>query len=218
MQQDSFGGLFTDPFQGTARGEAIRLATEKERKPWRGRIPGETGIWIFIGGDILAFSIIFLVIVSARMDEPALFEQSRRSLHIEFGALNTLLLLVGSLLVVRAIRALRIGAANAPKLFAFTALCGLVFVVNKGIEYSMLVNDGHSISENLFYGYYFIGTALHLFHLMLGIIGMVIAYRIAKRPAQTNRQMQLTEVFGAYWHLVDLLWVILFPLLYLMRV
>ncbi|WP_293772721.1 cytochrome c oxidase subunit 3 [Sporichthya sp.] len=218
MQQDPLAGLFGDPFQGTARGEAIRIATEKERKPLKGRIPGEAGIWIFIIGDLIAFSIIFLVIVSARMDEPEVFEASRHSLHIEFGALNTLLLLVGSLLVVRAIRAMRTGSGGAPLLFGLTWLCGLIFVVNKGIEYSMLINDGHSIDENLFYGYYFIGTALHLFHLVIGMIGMFVAYRISKRAVHTNREMQLAEVFGAYWHLVDLLWVILFPLLYLMRV
>src|ERR1700756_153830 len=99
------GGLFTDPFEGTARGEAIRVATEREHKPLRGRIPGEAGIWIFVAGDMLAFTIIFAVIVSGRMDQPAVFEHGRQTLHIQFGALNTLLLLGGSLLVVRAMRA-----------------------------------------------------------------------------------------------------------------
>jgi nitric oxide reductase NorE protein len=212
------GGLFTDPFQGTARGEAIRVAAERERKPLRGRIPGEAGIWIFVTGDMLAFTIIFAVIVSARMDQPAVFEQGRQTLHIEFGALNTLLLLVGSLLVVRAIRALRTGSDRAALLFGLTALCGVAFVVNKGFEYSMLIDEGHVINENLFYGYYFFATLLHLFHLLLGIAGIVIAARIAKRQFNTSRELKLCEVFGTYWHLVDLLWVILFPLLYLMRV
>jgi nitric oxide reductase NorE protein len=212
------GGLFTDPFQGTARGEAIRVAAERKRKPLRGRIPGESGIWIFVTGDMLAFTIIFGVIVNGRMDQPAVFEQGRQTLHIAFGALNTLLLLVGSLLVVRAIRALRTGSDRAALLFGLTALSGGAFVVNKGIEYSMLIDAGHGINENLFYGYYFFATLLHLFHLLLGVGGMLIAIRIAKREVNTSRELKLCEVFGTYWHLVDLLWVILFPLLYLMRV
>ena len=215
---NSLGGLFTDPFHGTARGEAIRVAAERERKPLRGRIPGEAGIWIFVTGDMLAFTIIFAVIVSGRMDQPAVFEQGRQTLHITFGALNTLLLLVGSLLVVRAMRALRTASDRAALLFGLTALCGAAFVVNKGIEYSMLIGEGHGITENLFYGYYFFATLLHLFHLLLGIGGMLIAVRIAKRAVNTSRELKLCEVFGTYWHLVDLLWVILFPLLYLMRV
>jgi nitric oxide reductase NorE protein len=215
---DSIGGLFTDPFQGTARGEAIRVAAERERKPLRGRIPGEAGIWIFVAGDMLAFTIIFAVIVSGRMDQPAVFEQGRQTLHIQYGALNTLLLLGGSLLVVRAMRALRTGSDRAALLFGLTVMCGVAFVVNKGIEYSMLIGEGHGITENLFYGYYYFATLLHLFHLLLGIAGMVIAVRIAKRQFNTSRELKLCEVFSTYWHLVDLLWVILFPLLYLMRV
>jgi nitric oxide reductase NorE protein len=212
------GGLFTDPFQGTAKGEAIRVAAERERKPSRGRIPGEAGIWIFVAGDMLAFTIIFAVIVNGRMDQPAVFEHGRQTLHIQFGALNTLLLLGGSLLVVRAMRALRTGSDRAALLFGLTVLCGVAFVVNKGFEYSMLIGGGHGITENLFYGYYYFATLLHLFHLLLGIAGMVIAARIAKREFNTSRELKLCEVFSTYWHLVDLLWVILFPLLYLMRV
>lgn len=212
------GGLFTDPFQGTAKGEAIRIAVERERKPLRGRIPGEAGIWIFVTGDMLAFTIIFAVIVNGRMDQPAVFEQGRQTLHIQYGALNTLLLLGGSLLVVRAMRALRTGSDRAALLFGLTVLCGVAFVVNKAIEYSLLIGAGHGITENLFYGYYYFATLLHLFHLLLGIAGMIIAARIAKREFNTSRELKLCEVFSTYWHLVDLLWVILFPLLYLMRV
>lgn len=217
-QHDPLGGLFSDPFQGTARGEAIRVAAERDRKPMRGRIPGEAGIWIFIVGDLLAFTIIFGVIVSARLDEPTVFEESRKTLHVEYGALNTLLLLVGSLLVVRAIRALRTGNGRAALLFGLTVLCGVGFLINKVIEYSLLNDEGHGFNDNLFYGYYYFSTLLHLFHLLLGILGMLVAVRIARRPVQTSKQKQLCEVFGAYWHLVDLLWVVLFPLLYLMRV
>ena len=218
MTQDPFGGLFQDPFQGTARGEAIRLATEKERKPMKGRIPGEIGIWIFLFGDMIAFGLIFITFVSARMDDPEMFESSRRTLHLAFGAANTLLLLCGSLLVVRGIRAMRTGTGNATLLFSLCWLTGLAFVINKFIEYSWVISDGHNIGTNLFYGYYFIFTAAHLLHLVLAMIGMAVVVRISRREVYTAKDQRWAEVFGAYWHLVDLLWVILFPLIYLMRI
>lgn len=218
MTQDPLGGLFSDPFQGTARGEAIRVAAERERKPMKGRIPGELGIWIFLFGDMLAFGLIFIVFVSARMDEPEVFETSRRTLHLEFGAINTLLLLCGSLLVVRGIRAMRTGSGNAPLLFGLCWLTGLAFVVNKFIEYAWVIDDGHTVGTNLFYGYYFIFTVAHLIHLVLAMVGMAVVWRISRRPVHTAKDQRWAEVFGAYWHLVDLLWVILFPLIYLMRV
>ncbi|MGQ0632460.1 MAG: cytochrome c oxidase subunit 3 [Sporichthyaceae bacterium] len=217
-QSGSLGGLFGDPFSGTPRGEAIRVAQERERKPMRGRVPGEIGIWVFMLGDMVAFALMFIVFMSARMDEPEVFESSRLTLHLEFGAINTLLLLVGSLLVVRGIRALRTGSDRAPLLFLLTGLTGLLFVVNKFIEYAWVTNDGHSLSDNMFYGYYFMLTGAHLLHLVLAMVGMIVVWRISKRDVLTGKDMRNVEAFGAYWHLVDLLWVILFPLIYLMRV
>jgi nitric oxide reductase NorE protein len=215
---DPLGGLFGDPFHGTPQGEAIRVAVERDRKPLRGRVPGEIGVWAFIGGDMMAFGLMFAVFMSARMDEPELFEQSRKTLHLFFGATNTLLLLVGSLLVVRGIRALRTGSGRAPLLFALCWLCGLSFVVNKFVEYSMVIGDGHAIGDNLFYGYYFILTSVHLLHLALGMVGMSVMWKISRRQERSAKDMRNVEAFGAYWHLVDLLWVVLFPLIYLMRV
>jgi nitric oxide reductase NorE protein len=215
---DPLGGLFGDPFSGTPRGDAIRATQQRERKPRRGRIPGEVGIWVFIFGDLMAFGLMFVVFLSARMDEPETFEQSRRTLHLAFGALNTLLLLVGSLLVVRGIRALRTGTGRAPLLFALCWLCGLWFVVNKFIEYSWVTGDGHTMGTNMFYGYYFMLTGVHLLHLLLAMIGMAVMFRISRRGELGAKDTRTIEALGAYWHLVDALWVILFPLIYLMRV
>ena len=210
--------VFEDPFQGTSRGAAIRTAAGHNRKPQRGRVPGEVGIWVFIAGDLMIFSAIFLVFTSARMDEPTVFETGRETLHIGLGAINTLILLVGSLLVVRGIRAMRTESRRAPLMFMLCWLCGLHFVVIKLVEYSLILGDGHSLGDNLFYGYYFIFTGVHLLHLVLAMAGMAIMWRISRRPLYTSKDMSHVEVLGAYWHLVDLLWVILFPLIYLMRV
>jgi nitric oxide reductase NorE protein len=113
---------------------------------------------------------------------------------------------------------MRTGAGNATLLFSLCFLTGLAFVVNKFIEYSMVIDDGHTIGTNMFYGYYFIFTAAHLLHLVLAMVGMAVVVRIARHEVYTAKDHRWAEVFGAYWHLVDLLWVILFPLIYLMRV
>jgi nitric oxide reductase NorE protein len=167
---------------------------------------------------MLAFGLIFITFVSARMDDPEMFEESRRTLHTGFGAINTLLLLCGSLFVVRGIRAMRTGSGQASMYFGLCWLTGFVFVVNKFIEYAWVIDDGHNVGTNLFYGYYFIFTIAHLIHLVLALLGMAIVWRISRRPVHTAKDLRWAEVFGAYWHLVDLLWVVLFPLIYLMRV
>lgn len=216
--RDSLGGLLGSTVQQAPSGPGNRPDADRQRKPPRGRIPGELGIWIFIFGDMTAFALMFIVFESARMDEPKVFEASRRTMHLPFGAVNTLLLLLGSLLVVRGLRAVRTGDRRAPLLFGLCWLCGLIFVVDKIIEYTWVANDGHSVSDNLFYGYYFLFTAAHLLHLLLAMLGMAVVVRISRRPVHTAKDLRHIEVFGAYWHLVDLLWVILFPLIYLMRV
>src|SRR5438093_7048347 len=103
----------------------------------RRHIPGEAGMWIFILGDMAVFALLFGVYLYYRAADPGLFRSSQAHLNQTFGAVNTLLLLSSSLLVVTAVRALRRGSARvAPWLFAGAFVCGLGFVVNKYLEYS----------------------------------------------------------------------------------
>ena len=138
-------------------------------------------------------------------------------LHITFGAVNTLLLLTSSLFVALGVRAIRerISIRLAKPLFAGAFLCALGFVVNKFFEYrDMLVSDLYP-TENAFYTYYYVLTGIHLTHLIAGMCVLVFLYRMAQKSAWETKDERAIENGASFWHVVDLLWVVLFPLLYL---
>ncbi|WP_250282549.1 MULTISPECIES: cytochrome c oxidase subunit 3 family protein [unclassified Frankia] len=203
---------FVDPF-------ASRTARAPQWRPrGGGRVPGEIGIWVFIFGDMLVFGLFFGVFVHERSRSTELFEQAHETMNLTFGAVNTLLLLTGSMFVVLGLSALRGGASRpGSRMILVTLLCGAGFVLNKYLEYSDKIDAGHTPSANSFYMYYFVFTGIHLLHLLIGMIGLVIMYRIARKPVLEARDIRNLEAGACYWHLVDLLWIVLFALLYLMR-
>ncbi|WP_293234785.1 cytochrome c oxidase subunit 3 [Mycolicibacterium sp.] len=180
------------------------------------RIPGEPGVWIFLFGDMLVFGVFFATFMYQRAQAPELFDESRRTLSIGIGLTNTLVLLTSSLLVVTALRAIRTSQRFAARWLLIGALvCGLTFVGLKAVEYTAKVDEGHTPEQNAFYTYYFILTGIHLFHVLVGIVVLVLLLTQTRHVGLSATRMALFEGGGCFWHLVDLLWIILFPLLYL---
>lgn len=180
------------------------------------RVPGETGIWVLLFGDMLVFGVFFATFMVERSKAPEVFDASRRILHAGIGVTNTLVLLLSSLCVVVAIGALRGGAGGlATRAFWLAAACGLTFVGFKGFEYISLIAGNHGIGVNHFFLYYFILTGLHLFHVCVGIVVLAALSGQASRAEISATRMAVIESGGCFWHLVDLLWIVLFPLLYL---
>jgi nitric oxide reductase NorE protein len=100
-------------------------------------------------------------------------------------------------------------------MFAGALVCGLAFVGLKVVEYTAKVSEGHVPTENNFYMYYYVLTGFHLLHVLIGIV-VLVSLIVAARIAQPSRtRMAFIEGGGCFWHLVDLLWIVLFPLLYL---
>lgn len=193
--------------------------TANSREPARrGHVPGEEGIWVFIFGDMLVFGILFGTYLYYRAKDVALFTTSQQVLNTTYGLINTLLLLFSSLLVVMAVSAVRQGQPQpAPRLLIGAIVCGLAFSVLKVIEYSGKIDMGLSPQSNSFYMFYFFLTGLHWFHLLIGLGVLTYMYFSARRPALDAKQFAWFEGAGCYWHMVDLLWIVLFPLLYLMN-
>ena len=180
------------------------------------RIPGEPGVWIFLFGDMVVFGAFFATFMYERAKAPDVFDESRRTLSIGIGLTNTLVLLTSSLLVVTAVRALRAEERLAARWLLIGALgCGLAFVGLKAVEYTAKVNEGHVPDENAFYLYYFILTGIHLFHVLVGIGVLVLLLTQTRHAELSATRMALVEGGACFWHLVDLLWIVLFPLLYL---
>ncbi|TPG37332.1 cytochrome c oxidase subunit 3 family protein [Mycolicibacterium hodleri] len=190
---------------------ALPPATSGQR-----RIPGEPGVWIFLFGDMLVFGAFFTTFMYQRAQAPELFDESRRTLSIGIGLTNTLVLLTSSLFVVTALRAFRSSERLAARWLLVGALvCGLTFVGLKAVEYTAKVSEGHSPQQNAFYMYYFILTGLHLFHVLIGIVVLIVLLTQTRQAELSATRMALTEGGACFWHLVDLLWIVLFPLLYL---
>lgn len=180
------------------------------------RIPGELGIWFFVAGDLLVFSLFFVVIAQTDREQAALFARSRAMLDLWIGIANTILLLTGSWFVAIAVEHCRqMRQAMARRFFLFAILCGLGFVANKGIEWGGRIASGITPMTNDFFMLFFVFTGIHLFHVLLGLVALLFIRRVSARAVVGAHEMRIIESGATFWHLVDLLWVVLFALLYL---
>jgi len=179
-------------------------------------LPGEIGIWIFVCGDLMVFTLFFVLIALGNRDQAALFAQSRALLDVRLGLLNTLLLLTGSWLVAAGVGDARNDQdARARVKFAFAIGCALGFIADKAIEWSALLGAGKTPATNDFYMYYYVFCGIHLFHVVLAILFLGAMIRACARGVRDAGRDRLVESGGVFWHLVDLLWIVLFALLYL---
>jgi nitric oxide reductase NorE protein len=203
------------------RGRPARPSSEVRDRTDATRVPGEVGLWTLIFGDILAFAVFFAVFMYNRGADPALFDQSRRQLNVGRGVANTLLLLTSSLFVVIVVHAYGHGSRRlAARLSVLAVACGLGFVVNKAFEYHAEISRGFTPATNAFFMFFYTMTGIHLFHVVVGLAGLLVMLRVARRrvvPAAAPRQLLVLEVCAIYWHMVDLLWVVIFSLLYLVK-
>jgi nitric oxide reductase NorE protein len=180
------------------------------------RIPGEQGTWVFLFGDMLVFGVFFATFMVERSKAPVVFDAARKTLHLDIGLLNTLVLLTSSLLVVAAVGGIRTGARSIAARALLAAIgCGVLFVALKVSEYALLAGAGHTPGDNRFYLYYFILTGLHLLHVIIGIVVLILMLIQTRRVELSATRLAVIEGGGCFWHLVDLLWIVLFPLLYL---
>jgi nitric oxide reductase NorE protein len=182
------------------------------------RIPGEPGIWVVIFGDMMVFSVMFVSFVLARRDDRALFHASAARLSQPCGLVNTVLLLTSSWFVTTAVHAAREGRGRSAALhFRLAICCALGFVVTKMIEYSDKIRAGIVINTNDFYMYYYVLTGIHLLHVLIGLGLLFCMARYAAGGAIDAKRVGHLESGASFWHLVDLLWIALFALLYLLR-
>jgi len=182
-------------------------------------VPGEAGVWVFLFGDLLIFAAAFAAFLYERTDDPVLFDRSQQALDQTYGIVNTFVLLASSLLVVVAMRAVRAGRpALAGRLVLGALGCGALFVALKGLDYVDRIQSGAAPAANPFDMYYFVMTGMHLFHVVLGLAVLVAVHRLVRRPGiPTTSQAAFVEGGACFWHMVDLLWLLIFPLLYLVH-
>ena len=182
------------------------------------RLPGVEGVWVFVIADMTVFAVLFGSFVVSRHHNPALFEASRHALNPNFGGVNTLILLTSSWCAALALDAVRKSSfVLAQRFIGGALLCGVAFMVSKAIEYTEKLEAGVSLLTNDFFMYYFTLTGIHLFHVLAGNIVLIVLWFMARSRSFDPERPVVLECGAIYWHMVDLLWIILFPLLYLMR-
>jgi nitric oxide reductase NorE protein len=185
----------------------------------RARLAGDEGIWFFIAGDLCLFSVIFALFMTGRIHTPALFEHSRLSLHLGLGVFNTLVLITSSYFMARAVVANRHGArADVVRNLGLALGIGSIFAIVKAFEYGALFSSGISPVTNNFFMYYFVLTGLHLMHYLGGIAAITVTIVRARKVTPLDDDTRWIESVAVYWHMVDLIWIFLFPMMYLLRV
>jgi len=180
--------------------------------------PGDLAIWVFIYAELLVFGVFFLAYAFARARNVELFNESQLSLDRTFGAINTVALITSSYFVVRSVAAIRAGAHHrcARWLFAGMGMGGL-FLAVKVMEFSDKLGQGITLSTNTFYMFYLSLTWFHFLHVVMGMVILAVVAMKARRGGYTAEAHQGVETGASYWHMVDLVWLILFPLVYVMR-
>jgi nitric oxide reductase NorE protein len=180
--------------------------------------PGDLAIWVFILAELLAFGVFFTAYAITRMKNVALFDEMQLTLDRNAGALNTVLLITGSWCVARAVAAIQHDRRLASaRWLLWGILSGAGFVVVKLFEYSAKFAVGINLGTNTFYMFYLSLTFFHFMHVILGMVILLAVWLKARRGGYTAADHHGLETGASYWHMVDLVWIILFPLVYVMR-
>lgn len=182
------------------------------------RLPGVEGVWVFVAADMLFFTALFLSTMIGRRDAAEVFEAGRLTLDPNYGGINTLILLTSSWFFVLAVNAAKQDRFDEISRWLLAAFgCGVAFGISKAFEYGAKLSAGITPASSDFYMYYFILTGFHLLHVIGGSVMLMVFWKMSRRRAFDRQRLAVLESGGLYWHMVDLLWIILFPLLYLMK-
>jgi len=192
------------------------MNTDRNASTIRAHLPGEPSMWFFVIGDLLIFALYFVSYVFFRGHDHAAFLQGQQHLNQDLGFINTVVLLTSSLFVALGTTAARAGQRrDARHLFVLAVLCGALFPLIKAIEWIPEIRAGHTPGSGLFFMYYYVLAGMHLCHVLLGLVILCFVVRDLHRSPEPNQRF--IETGATYWHMVDLLWLVLFALFYLMR-
>lgn len=180
--------------------------------------PGDLAIWIFILAELAVFAIFFAAYAFARLGDPELFDAYQTTLDRRAALVNTLALITSSYFVVRAVAAIRAENSRECVRWLIAAISmGVVFLAVKSAEYAHHLGAGISMSTNTFYMFYLSLTFFHFMHVILGMVILAAVAVKASSGGYSAAEHTGVETGASYWHMVDLVWLILFPLVYVMR-
>jgi len=200
-----------------------RIAHHDEHRDDEG---SKLGIWLFIFTELLFFGGLFITYAVYRHGNQQAFHLAGKELNVAIGTINTVILLISSMTIAMATTSIqKKDKRTTLVLIGITLLLALVFLVNKYFEWSAKI--GHGIwpgsplleelgrGDTLFFGLYYFMTGLHALHILIGMVLIAVILVRVQKDKLTFDNYQLLENGGLYWHLVDLIWIFLFPLFYL---
>jgi cytochrome c oxidase subunit 3 len=174
------------------------------------------GMWLFLATELLLFGGLFAAYAIYRAKYPEMFMEGSKSLDVVLGTVNTVILIFSSLTVAVAVKAIQENKIKLVKLMLWiTIICAAIFAVNKYFEYTYKFSKGIFPGTDIFYSIYFASTAVHMLHVFIGMAVLGVILRKVYKGKYSKDNFTAIEIGGLYWHLVDLIWIYLFPLLYL---
>ena len=179
-------------------------------------VPGDSHMWVMVLGDLFIFGAYFVIFMIYRTMAPQEFLADQQHLDVTIGVVNTIVLLTSSWFIARSVVAVR--AAEYDRAIRLTYLggaFGVLFILTKAYEWTTEVMHGYTMPSGDFFMFYYMLTGVHLFHVALGLLILGIVVRELRNPRK--RRTSMAEAGGVYWHMVDLLWIVIFALLYVMR-
>lgn len=181
-------------------------------------LPGDFAIWIFIFAEMLAFGVLFVAYAFTRAKNVELFNESQLTLSRTSGAINTLVLITSSYFVVRGVAAIKRGLSKQCAHWLTGAfLLGGVFASIKLVEFNTKFAADITMSTNNFYMFYLSLTFFHFMHVLMGMAILACIIVKARRGGYSPQDHTGVETGASFWHMVDFLWIILFPLVYIIR-
>ncbi len=176
--------------------------------------PGGILMWLVVVLELFAFAMVFFVIANLRAEQPDVFREGQRALSPLVGAVATMLLVTSGWCAAEAVHAVRTELVPRARRFYLGAfVAGLGFAVLKAIDYAEKVRNGFTLGRSDFWDAYFLGTGFHFAHVLIGL--GLLAY-VGLRVGRTTFEDEETTVAGTalFWHMCDLAWFFLFPLLF----
>lgn len=179
--------------------------------------PGGILMWIIIFLELITFGMAVVAFAISAHAESEIFKESSLQLNTTIGSINTVVLILSGYCMARAVQEYK--AANITMFFQLvklTILGGIIFILFKTVEYSSKIQDNLLIDTNTFFTFYWFLTLFHLVHVIVGIIILLVTYYNVKKH-NSSETINDIEAAAAFWHMCDLIWLHIFPILYLLN-
>lgn len=178
--------------------------------------PGGILLWIVIFLELITFGMALIAMIAYSKDEPEIFHNSRLLLNTTFGAVNTVFLITSGFFMAKAVESYKVNTTVKTSLYLkLTMLGGVLFLILKSVEYYSKIGAGFTIGYNTFFSFYWMLTLFHVIHVIVGLIILISIFFGIKKEKNATK-IEDFEAGATFWHMCDLIWILLFPVIYLM--